>query len=100
VLALSPVINKIFVPQAKSDRILSFCLSESEMDIVSQLQDSAIERERSLFEEDSSLSLSSLLEEIDCTERVKKLLLVSDKTTRVAIVLTSSSSSKRVTRAT
>jgi hypothetical protein len=80
VLDLSPVFNKIFVPQSNSERIQTFCLSDSEMDLITQLQDTTMERERSLFEDDASLSLSSLLDEIDCSPRVKKLLLVNDQT--------------------
>jgi hypothetical protein len=74
VLYLSPVINKIFVPV--SDKPSSYSLNEAEMEIITQLQEIALERERSLFEDDSSLTLPSLLEEINCSPQLKKLILV------------------------
>lgn len=72
---LSPLVNKIYISQSES-KAMTFYLNETEMDIITQLQDAALDRERSLFEDDSSLALNNLLDEIDCTPRVKKLILV------------------------
>jgi hypothetical protein len=75
VLYLSPVINKIFI--SVSDKTSSYSLNEAEMEIITQLQEIALERERSLFEDDTSLTLPNLLEEINCSPEVKKLILVT-----------------------
>lgn len=75
VVYLTPLVSKISVPHSEG-RTTTFFLNEPEMDIISQLQDSALDRERSLFEDSSCLTVKNLLDEIDCSPSVKKLILV------------------------
>ena len=70
------MITKLYLPQSTQDRS-TYYISNQEMEKITQLQEIVMERERIKLEDDESLSIKCLLDDIDCTPRIKKLVMVN-----------------------
>lgn len=69
------MITKISLPQSNTDRS-TYHISNLEMEKITQLQEIIMEREKLKLEDDESLSIKCLLDDIDCPPKIKKLVLV------------------------
>lgn len=70
------MITKIYLPQSTKDRS-TYHISNLELEKIAQLQEVVMEREKLKLEDDESLSIKCLLDDIDCPPRIQKLVLVS-----------------------